>query len=139
VFSLVWGHILETSAITSPDRLQQFSAQALAHIGDGVYELMVRVKLCAGGTHTAGALHRASVALVRSSAQAKAARAVRPLLTPDEERVFLRGRNAKLRVPKDADPGEYGLATGLECLFGHLYLSGERERVRELFEAGMEG
>jgi ribonuclease-3 family protein len=114
--------------------LQQFSVKALAHIGDGVYELLVRVWLCGQGIQTAGALHREAVARVRSSAQAKAASLIRPLLTPEEERVFLRGRNAKLRPPKDADPGEYGLATGLECLFGYIYLSGKLDRVRELFD-----
>ena len=128
---------MDSSAILPPERLQLLSVQALAHVGDGVYELLARVRLCMRGVHTAGALHREAVALVRCRAQAEAARRILPALTPGEERVFLRGRNAKLRPPKDADPADYGLATGLECLLGHLYLSGEHDRVRYLFEMGL--
>jgi len=119
-----------------PEKLQQFSVHALAHIGDGVYELMARTRLCLNGVLTAKELHRQTVAMVCCAAQAEAARLVRPLLTPEEDAVFLRGRNAKHKPPRDADPGDYGLATGLECLFGWLYLSGRRERLDELFAVG---
>lgn len=110
------------------------SALGMAHLGDGVYELMVRSWLILQGFGKKGNLHRETVARVRASYQAKALARIEPLLTAEETAVAHRGRNAHVgSVPKNATRGEYAHATALEALFGYLYLNGRRERLNELF------
>ena len=111
----------------------ELSSLALAHVGDAVYELLVRTRL---SEHilTAERLHRRTVELVCASAQAVAARGIADALTPSEQEVFRRARNTKAhRVPHGATAADYNLATALEALFGWLYLAGETARVEELF------
>jgi len=119
----------------SPRGLHHLSALALAHVGDGVFELMVRVKLCLTGHPTAAGLHRRSVTHVRAGAQAEYARILWELLTDEERAVFLRGRNAETHTrPQAATREEYRQATALEALWGYLYLTGRQMRLEELFE-----
>lgn len=119
---------------TSRDNLLNMSNLGLAHLGDGVYELMVRSWLCLNGKATAKNLHRATVAFVAAPAQAKLTEKILPLLSEEEHGVFLRGRNtAPHSVPKGAKRGDYQVATGLETLFGWLYLQGQTERLNVLF------
>ena len=106
------------------------SAIALAHMGDAVYETLVRTWLCVHGTATGKDLHRATIALVCAPAQAEKMQKVLPLLTDEEQAVYKRGRNAT--------PAQYHSATGLECLMGYLYLKGDKNRAEELFRAMME-
>ena len=116
------------------DELRAISSIGLAHIGDGVYELLVRTWLCAHGKATGKGLHRATIELVRAEAQAVRAEKILPMLTEEELAVFKRGRNAQVRsVPAHASRAQYGEATALEALFGWLYLRGEKARVNELF------
>lgn len=111
----------------------------LAHIGDGVFELLCRSYLCAKGELTVQRLHRDTVALVNAPAQAKFAEKMLPLLTEQEQDYYRRGKNTHLRgIPKAATPAEYARATGVEALFGALYLSGQTERINELFNTVME-
>ena len=111
------------------------SAIALAHMGDAVYETLVRTWLCVHGTATGKDLHRATIALVCAHAQAEKMQKVLPLLTDEEQAVYKRGRNANgVTHPKNSSAAEYRAATGLEALFGWLYLSGENERLRALFQ-----
>ena len=118
------------------EELSGMSTLALAHVGDAVYELLVRSRLAESGKGRAADLHRATVSVVKAPAQARAAAALLPLLTEDERAVYRRGRNSHVNsVPHAASKAEYHAATGLEAVFGWLYLSGERGRVRELFEA----
>lgn len=105
------------------------SPLALAFVGDGVYGLMVREKLLCEANRPVGSLHKASVDYVCAEAQSAAAEALLPLLTEQEEAVYRRGRNAHT----SRNSPEYHRATGLEALFGFLYLSGEQDRLRELF------
>lgn len=122
------------------DDIRAISSIGLAHLGDAVYELLVRSYLCAHGRATGKGLHRATVELVRASAQAQRADAVLPLLTQEELAVFRRGRNAHVStVPHNASRADYLKATALECLLGYLYLRGEKERINQLFAAMMEG
>lgn len=115
------------------------SAPGLAHVGDAVYELLVRTYLCTHGTLTAKNLHRATVERVSAPAQAASMERLLPLLSDDEQSVFRRGRNAHVAaVPKNATGGQYAMATGLETLFGYLYLTGNRERLCALFNAAVE-
>ena len=99
-----------------------------------MYELLYRSKLCTDGHTAVAEMHRMTVAFVRAEAQAEAAAKLLPVLTQDETSVFKRGRNAKVNsVPHNADIGQYHAATGLEALFGWLYLLGRTERINELF------
>lgn len=124
----------------TPDQLRAVSSIGLAHVGDAVFELLVRSWLCARGKATGKGLHRATVAIVCAESQARRAEKLLPLLTEEETGVFRRGRNANVHtVPSHASRAQYAEATALEALLGWLYLSGRRERVSELFGVMMEG
>ena len=106
----------------------------LAHIGDAVYELLCRSYLCCKGDKTVKNLHKDSVAMVKAPTQAKYAQKLLPHLTEQEKDWFRRGKNSHTHAaPKSATPQEYAQATGLETLFGALYLSGQTDRLNELF------
>ena len=123
----------------SAAEVNAISMLGLAHIGDGVYELLTRTMLCKQGHSAAAKLHRLTVSYVNAPAQAAAAKKIMPLLTAQELAVYKRGRNAKVNsVPQKATEGEYHAATGLEALFGWLYLQGETQRIDSLFAAIME-
>ena len=125
--------------ILTEAELLAMSPLALAHMGDAVYDLLVRRELCRRGKLTAGELHRQTVRFVSASAQARAARILRPRLTEEEEQVFRRGRNSHSHAaPRSVTEGEYHAATGLEALFGWLYLREQNERIEELFHWIME-
>lgn len=112
---------------------KSLSGTTLAFIGDGVYGLLVREKLCAID-RPLGELHARSVKLVNATAQAESYKLIEPLLSEEELSVFKRGRNAHTsRSPKNSTNGEYHTATGLEALFGFLHLSGKKDRINELF------
>lgn len=119
--------------------INQISALGLAHCGDAVFELLVRTWLCAHGGVKVKSLHRETVRFVSAPAQAARMERMLPLLTEEEQELYRRGRNAHVHgVPKNATHEQYSKATGLECLFGSLYLLGRRERINELFVATME-
>ena len=121
------------------DTLRGISSIGLAHLGDAVYELLVRSYLCAQGRATGKGLHRSAVELVRAEAQSQRAERILPLLTEEELQVFKRGRNAHVNtIPHSASRSEYLRATALECLLGHLYLTGQTDRINQLFCAMME-
>ena len=109
--------------------IHTLSPLALAFVGDGVYSLMVRERLLSQANRPVNDLHRLAVAEVRAEAQAAAIKRILPLLTEQEEAVFKRGRNAHTA----RSGADYHNATGLEALFGYLYLSDRLDRVRELF------
>lgn len=122
------------------DAICAMSSIALAHLGDAVYELLVRSYLCVHGKATGKTLHRSTVALVNAAKQAELAESVIPLLTEAEMTVFRRGRNSNVHsIPHNADRAEYQKATALEALFGYLFLRNEKARLNELFEIMMEG
>ena len=122
-----------------PDQIRGISSIGLAHMGDAVYELLVRTWLCAHGKATGKGLHRATVALVCAPKQAELAQRILPLLTEEEQAVFRRGRNANVHsIPAHASRAQYQQATALEALLGWLYLRGQKERINELFCTMME-
>ena len=131
--------------IPPPQRLSRVEANsrsmlALAHVGDAVYELLVRGSLTAGSTANVNELHRSTVSHVRAEAQAQAAMLLQDSLSEEESEVYRRGRNCRVHgIPAHASPGDYHSATGLEALFGWLYLTGEIERIEELFRIIQEG
>ncbi len=118
--------------------VNRISMLGLAHIGDGVYELMTRTMLCELGHANVKELHKLTVSYVNAPAQALAAEKIAPLLSEDERAVYKRGRNTRVNsVPQNANLGQYHAATGLEALFGWLYLQGRVERINVLFAAIM--
>ena len=120
--------------------MREALSRRLAHIGDGVYELMVRSYLICEGKTTASNLHKSTVGYVSAPAQAKFIERVMDMLTEEELAVYKRGRNTRVNsVPKNANRAQYHAATGLESLFGWLYLRGEHARLGELFAKMMEG
>ncbi len=123
----------------TPDELRAISTIGLAHMGDAVYETLVRTWLCVHGKATGKELHRATIALVCAQKQAELAQRVLPQMTEEELAVYKRGRNANVHaMPRSATPAQYHAATGLECLMGWLYLRGDKERAEQLFRAMME-
>lgn len=115
------------------------SALGLAHVGDAVYEILVRAALVSQGLTTGAHLHRDTTALVCAPAQARAAELLLPLLTEEEQGYYRRGRNATVHnIPKNATRAQYSKATGLESLFGALYLLGRQDRILTLFSRIME-
>ena len=126
----------EFSPEMSIQEVNQISMLGLAHVGDAVYELLVRSMLCRQGHSSVQRLHRLAVSYVKAPAQAKAAEKLLPLLSAEELALYKRGRNAKVHgVPQNAAVGEYHAATALEALFGWLYLQGRTRRIGELFAA----
>ena len=122
-----------------PDEIRGISSIGLAHLGDAVYELLVRTYLCANGKATGKGLHRAAVELVCAPKQAALSEKILPLFNEEESAVFKRGRNANVNsIPAHASRSEYQQATALEALFGWLYLNGAKERINELFCVMME-
>lgn len=123
----------------APDQLLSLSSLGLAHLGDAVFELMVRSWLVLHGKATNRGLHRATVRYVAAQAQAAMAQKILPLLTEEEADVYRRGRNTSPHsVPKAASREEYQAATALEALFGWLWLRGEKDRLNQLFGLMME-
>ena len=123
----------------SKPEIDAISNLGLAHMGDCVYEILCRAYLCARGEKTVDRLHRDTIAMVKAPAQAQFADRMLPLLTEEERSYYRRGKNAHVHaVPRGATPAEYAKATGVEALFGYLYLSGRKERANELFQLVME-
>lgn len=120
--------------------LLNMSSLGFAYLGDAVYEVMVRAWLCLHGKLTPGRQHKTALAYVAAPRQAALLERILPLLTQEEAQVLKRGRNASPHsYPKGATRQEYLAATGLEALFGWLYLRGETDRLNTLFETMMEG
>lgn len=115
----------------NPDGLSPLN---LAFVGDGVYEMLVRESLVLDANRPVKDLHRESVKYVSAKAQTEAYFKIKDSLSEKEEAIFKRGRNAKVgHSPKSATQSEYHIATGIEALFGYLYLSENKERISELF------
>lgn len=123
----------------SKQDIDAISNLGLAHMGDCVFEILCRAYLCARGEKTVDRLHRDTIQMVKATSQAKFADKLLPMLTEEELAWYRRGKNAHVHaVPRSATPAEYAKATGLEALFGALYLAGRTERLNQLFKAVME-
>ena len=113
-------------------RAKGLNGLQLAYIGDTIYDLFVRTSLLEEHDENVNRLHHRAIERVNAGAQAKAFVRIEPLLTEEEADIARRGRNAHSRPPKNQNPGDYSRATALEALCGYLYLSGRRERLKEL-------
>jgi ribonuclease-3 family protein len=125
------------TGVAEKDSLHRMNPATLAFVGDSVYELLVRREIVRRYTSLpAVKLHNFTVKMVRATAQAAAYRTIEPLLSEEEANIFRRGRNASnVTPPKHTQAADYRTATGLEALFGWLFLNGENERIAILFDA----
>ncbi len=116
--------------------ITEINGANLAYLGDAVMELLVRKKLVLAGGKL-GDINKIADSYVRAGKQSEAADKLADVLTEEENAVYKRGRNVHVNsIPKNATEKQYKKATGLEALFGYLYLKGENERIEELFEIG---
>ena len=123
----------------SRQQINAISNLGLAHMGDCVFEILCRAYLCARGDKTVKNLHRDTINMVNATSQAKFMDKLLPHQNEEELAWYRRGKNSHVHaVPKSCTPAEYAKATGLEALFGALYLSGQTDRINELFKTGME-
>ena len=126
---------MDNNEIKKHNKNDDFSPLTLAFVGDGVYDLLVRSYLVRQANRPVGELNRRKVALVNCKSQARFARLIMDNLSEKELAVYKRGRNAAPKcTPKNGSVADYHSATGLEALFGYLYLNGETDRIDELFE-----
>ena len=117
------------------EELRKMNTTTLAYLGDAVFEVIVREKIVTEKPGDVDRAHHTAVRYVSASGQAKAARAMvsEGFLTEEEVSVYKKARNHRaMSRPQHADPKEYKIATGFEALLGWLYLSDERERLREI-------
>lgn len=132
------GQIKEQFACEPVD-VRTYSPLTLAFIGDCVFDLVIRTVVVERGNRAANGLHKTKSAIVKAQTQAQMIEALLPELTPEEESVYRRGRNAKSYTSaKNASIGDYRKATGLEALIGYLYLMDRTDRVLELIKKGLE-
>ena len=122
----------------SPQEARLKNPLALAFMGDTAWDLLTRQRLLMSRAQV-NALHKQAIRMVNAGAQAEAANRMEPVLTEEEQDIFRRGCNAHSRhnAPKNQDPYAYSRATGVEALFGYLYLTARYDRMRELFDIGM--
>ncbi len=121
--------------ILTKEEARGYSPAALAFYGDCAWESLVRRRLVENGSLPSGSLHKQSVELVNAGFQSWAVDIVQNILTEEEADILRRGRNAAgISVPKSSTPRDYHRATGLEALFGYLFLIGEYNRANQLFE-----
>lgn len=118
----------------SEAEVRELSPLALAYIGDACFEILVRSEIL-DVRKNPNKLHRESIRFVRAKSQRELFEKIEEILTEEEIKIFKRGRNAKSHtVPKNADPIDYRIATGVEALFGYLYLLKRYNRIREIFK-----
>lgn len=118
----------------SEKEARMYSPLTLAFLGDAVYSLLVRNMLALSANKPTGKLHKESITYVNAAFQAQAIKELLPHLSENEEYIFKRGRNAhSAHSPKNQSDADYRYATGLETLYGYLYLCGETQRIKEIF------
>lgn len=119
--------------------VRAYSPLTLAFMGDCVFEIIIRSVVVERGNRQAGGLHKTKSAVVNAKVQAQMVEAMMDRLTDEERAVYKRGRNAKPHtVAKNATINDYRKATGLETLYGYLYLLGQEERILELTKLGLD-
>jgi ribonuclease-3 family protein len=113
-------------------QIRQVSPDALAYLGDAVYELFVRTHYLLPPRRLQ-AYHRKVVAHVRAETQADHLRSLQPHLTNTELEILRQGRNSASGRPRRVDPVIYQQATSLEVLIGYLYLTNP-QRLDQLLQ-----
>lgn len=119
--------------------IRTYSPLTLAFVGDCIFDLVIRTVLSERANQAAHELHQAKSRIVKAPTQAKLVESLYDSLTEEEQAVYKRGRNAKSATSaKNASVTDYRKATGLEALFGYLFLTGQEERVLTLTREGLE-
>lgn len=127
------SNLFSNKALTKTEA-KQYSPLTLAFLGDAVYSLLVREMLVKTANRPTNALHKESIKLVNANCQAEMIKKIHSELTEEEESIFKRGRNAHSgHVPKNQSDADYRYATGLETLYGYLYLIGDFKRILYIF------
>ena len=127
----------EMFGLKAPD-VRAYSPLTLAYLGDAVFEIVVRTVIVERSNAPVHKLHKRASAIVKAASQAAMLKVIEPMLTPEEEAVYKRGRNAKsYTMAKNASMTDYRMATGFEALMGYLYLKQEYERMTELIHTGL--
>lgn len=135
----IYSYIKEAFGMPDVD-IRTYSPLTLAYIGDGIYDLVIRSVVVAGGNTRAGELHKRTSQIVKAHTQAKMMELLLPLLSEEEQEIYRRGRNAKSpTMAKNATMSDYRKATGFEALIGWLYLRDEFPRIVELVRFGADG
>lgn len=137
--NLDWMDLISRQFQLEDVDMRTYSPLTLAYIGDGVYELVIRTMLVKRGNCPVNKLHRRASSLVRAGAQSDMIKALMPILTPEEEKIFKRGQNAhSATMAKNATAADYRRATGFEALMGWLYLTRRWKRMMELIGTGLD-
>lgn len=122
-----------------PVDIKTYSPLTLAYIGDGIYDLVIRTLIVEKGNRAVNSLHKSTSKLVNAGAQCSIVESLHELLTPEEQSIYRRGRNAKsYTTAKNASISDYRKATGFEALLGYLYLQNDLDRIIELVKIGLE-
>ena len=118
--------------------LRTYSPLTLAFLGDCVYDIIIRTVVVERGNRAPQGLHKKKSYLVNAKTQKEIIESLQDVLTPEEEDIYRRGRNAKsYTTAKNASVGDYRKATGFEALLGYLYLSDNMDRVLFLVKEGL--
>ena len=118
--------------------INAYSPLTLAYIGDSIYDLVIKTIVVERANCAANKLHQQASALVKAQTQAQMADFLQDYMTEEEQAIYKRGRNAKSYTSaKNASVADYRKATGLEAVFGYLYLKGQSERVVDLVKTGL--
>ena len=119
--------------------LRTYSPLTLALVGDCIYDLIIRTVVVERHNASPNRLHKEKSRLAKAQTQALMGEAIQGFLTPQEQAVYRRGRNAKsYTTAKNATVGDYRKATGLEALYGYLYLDGRMDRLMELLKLSLQ-
>ena len=131
--------VLKTAACNKAGDVREYSPLTLAYMGDAVYELLIRTKVVTHGNAPVNKLNKRASQLAKAGAQSAMAEILQVYFTEEEMAVYKRGRNAhSYTKAKNATTGDYRRATGVEAVFGYLYLKGDMIRIQELFATAME-
>ena len=118
--------------------IRSYSPLTLAYIGDCIYEIIIRTVVVERGNKSPQSLHKTVTKYVKAETQCELFQVLEDELTEEEMAVMRRGRNAKsFTTAKNASVGDYRKASGLEALFGYLYLTGQTERAVSLLKSGL--
>jgi len=130
---------MKSALMLKPVDAGTYSPLVLAYIGDAVYELLIRTRVVNRGSMQVNKMHKISAGLVKAKTQADLIKVLQEELTPQEQAIYKRGRNARsASTAKNATMIDYRMATGFEALIGYLYLNEEYERLLTLVHDGLE-
>ena len=128
---------MEESVKTEQVDAYQYSPLALAYMGDSILDLLVKKYFVTHSNMQPHKYHVEVSKIVKAVNQADYIDQIMEELSEDELDVYKRGRNTNTHSKaKNATMGQYRKATGLEALYGYLYLKGDMERL-QYFVNGM--